>query len=121
MLEQLDLQGGGPGDCYYAESVQGVVKLDHRHEAVIQDPCHSIPEDFNHTNTAEVDGPLCYQENGLPVVLLHEVTFTEIRLDQANDHLPFRGVWRILPSGLPQPVSKILCLHSRRSVSPVYV
>ena len=101
--------------------MQGVVKLDHRREVVIQDPCHSLPEDLNQTNAAEVSVPLWYQYNVLPVAVLCDVTFTEICLDQANENLPFRGVWTILPSSLPQPVPKILCLHARRDTSPVQV
>ena len=42
---------------------------------------------------ADVAGPLCYQDGGLPVALLCKVTFMEICMDQENDHLPFQGVW----------------------------
>ena len=78
--------------------MHGVVKLDFRREAVIQDPCHSLPEDLSQYDAAEVIIPFWDQDDSISSALLQKFTLTEIRLDQGNNHLPFRGVRRLLPS-----------------------
>ena len=82
MLEQIYLQRGGTGASACTEFVQGVIKMDCCHEADIQEAYHSLPEDLNQPNSAEVDVTLWYQDKGLSGALLHKVTLTESHLDQ---------------------------------------
>ena len=89
LLEQLGFQGGGPGASDHTETVEGVMKLDCRREASIQNPCHGLPEDLNHTDAAEVATPLWDQDGSLTSTLLQKFTLTEVLLDQANNNLPF--------------------------------
>ena len=67
--------------------MQGVTKLDRCRESVIQDPCYGLPEELNQPDAAEVSAPLWYQDDSLPGELRRKVTLTEIRMDQANNHL----------------------------------
>ena len=92
LLEQLVFQVGGPGSSARTEAVQGVMKLDCQCVAEIQDPCHGITEDLVYLDAAEIAVPLWDQDVSLPGILLRKVTLTESCLDQAYDHLPFRGV-----------------------------
>ena len=49
------------------------MKLYRRHEAVIQDLCHSLPEDLNQTNSVEAAVTILDQEYGMPGTLLRKV------------------------------------------------
>ena len=75
------------------------MKLDCHCEAATQDPCHGLPEDLNHIDATEVAVTFWDKDYGLPGTLLRKVNLTEIHMDQANEHLPFRGVLRLIPSG----------------------
>ena len=83
LLEQLGFQVGGPGSSACTEAVQGVMKLDRRCVAEIQDPCHGITEDLSYLDDAEIAVPLWDQDVRLPGTLIRKVTLTESCLDQA--------------------------------------
>ena len=83
--------------------------------AAIQYPRHCLPQYFDQPYATEFAAPLWDQEKVLKGSLFRKETLKKGGLDQVDNHHPLRGVWRFLPSGLPQPVPKVLRPHSVQS------
>ena len=111
-MEQLGFQGGSTGASALSEVVQVVLKLNLQREATIQYPCHGLPEDLNQTNYAKVTITLWDKGEGLPSALILKDTLMEICMDQANNHIPFIRIRRLLPSFRPHPGPNMFHLHS---------
>ena len=66
-------------------------------QALVQDPCHHLPEDLHQANDAEIPFTLQYQNGGLAGALFPKVTLPEGVLDQINNLIPVGGVQYVFP------------------------
>ena len=104
LLEQLDLEGGGPRTSARLEPVDGVVVGDGDGEAAIENHCHCLPHHLHETYDVVVIYPFQYQYHRLTSHLIRKYSFLECCLYQIQHHAPPR----LLPP-LPPVPSPVMC------------
>ena len=77
LLNQIELQGGGPRTVTHPESVEEVVVGDGDDKAAIENHCHCLPNHLHEAYAALVPSPFRYQDHRLPGRLLWYYSIAE--------------------------------------------
>ena len=90
LLEQLDLEGGGPRTATCPEPMEGELVVDEGGEVAIENHRHRLTYHLHEAYVVVFTSTFWNQYHRLTGRLLRKFSLPKFRLDQLHHHIPFR-------------------------------